>query len=228
MEDDQNYGDDAENVAQGTQNQTDLSAEFAAMRAELEAMKSQQYVQQQAAQAPEPQIPQLTAEQAQALKDNPALMASWLQSQAENAKQEIRKESSKQVWDRRTEDKFPLIKTDKEFQKRVTAQMREMTAFGEYKKDDPMLLYRATQIAASEYVPNRSNASKNAQSQSSIESRQTMSRQDAGTKTKIDENDPRLHFAKVLGLTGEKLKKFKEGLGPYVASQRRQGRRLSK
>jgi len=228
MDVDQNYGDDTENVTQETQNQPDLSAEFAAMRAELESLKSQQFVQQQA-QAPQAQkAPQLTAEQAQALRDNPELMANWLQSQAETAKNEIRKESSKQIWDTRTYDKFPLIKTDKEFSKRVTQQMREMISQGEYGKDDPMLLYRAAQIAAAEYVPARSSASKNAQSQSSIESRQTMSRQDNVSKAKIDDNDPRLHFAKVLGLTGDKLKKFKDSLPAYTPSQRRQGKRLSK
>lgn len=228
MDEENQYGDSQEETSQeSTQNKPDFSAEFAAMKAELESLKSAQFAQSQdrTPVIEQKQVPQLTAEQAQALKDNPALMASWLQAQAETAKNEIRKESAKQVWDKKTYDKYPLLNTDKEFGKRVTTQMREMISQGEYGKDDPMLLYRAAQIAAAEYIPTR-NASKSSQGMSSVESRQT-NRGDA-PKTKIDDNDPRLQFAKVLGLTGDKLAKFKAGLSAYVPSQRRQTRSFRK
>lgn len=222
----QENAESVDNTSQQTQQtMPDFSAEFAALKAEFESLKSQQFAQQTKP-VQQAQAPKLTAEQAQALKENPELMAQWLEAQAVQAKNEIRKESSKQIWDRRTEEKYPLLKTDKEFQKRVTAQMREMTAQGEYGNDDPMLLYRATQIAASEYIPAKSSATRSS-GPTSVESRMTSQRSES-VKPKIDDNDPRVQFAKVLGISGAKLDKFKAQLGPYTPTQRRPTRRLSK
>lgn len=224
--DEENNLEEGQEKSSEENNRQDYSAEFASLKAELESLKSQQFASVQAQTPKEPsQI--ITIEQANALKDSPEMFAKWMQMQAETAKNEIRKESSKQIWDKKTEEKFPLINTDKEFKNRVSSQMREMVTQGEYTKDDPMLLYRAAQIAASEYTVSNKSFNKGNSSPSSVDSRHSTARMDA-PKVKIDDNDPRVQFAKVLGIKGDKLIKFKAQLGPYVTSQRRQVRRLSK
>lgn len=226
----QETDDGVENVteeSQETQKKIVSTEEFNDVKSELEFLKNQ-LVQQNTAREikQEAQAQTITPEQLQQFQANPALLAGWLKAQTEQAKNEIRSESQKELWDKRAEEKFPLIKTDKIFAQKVSQQIREFTQNGEYKKNDPMLVYRAAQIVSTEYAPKPQQSPKNYQT--SAEGRTSTVRESSGGKTKIDDNDPRMQFAKLLGITGPKLEKFKSQLGPYVEPQRKQGRRLSK
>jgi hypothetical protein len=164
----------------------------------------------------------------QQFAQNPALAAKWFKEQAEQAKAEIRKETQKASWDKNAEEKFPALKTNKDFQKRVISQMREMMAQGEYTADNPMLLYRAAQIASSEFVQKPEANRSQANQLSSVESRGVRSSMDQG-KPKIADNDPRVNFLRMMGVNdAKKIEKFKSQLPPYVRSERRSARRLSK
>jgi hypothetical protein len=85
-----------------------------------------------------------------------------------------------------------------------------------------MLLYRAAQIAAAEYAPaspKRSGAS-SSNTQTSVESRVHVQREGSSSRSKIENNDPRVKMAQAMGIEGDKLEKFKSQLGPYVATNR--------
>ena len=218
MEEAQEYGDSEEN----TQSQDKIEkSEFEALKAEIEALKTQQFYSQNNQAKEEPKTPQFSAEDLKAFQQNPELLARWIQNQAVEAKNEIKKESQKQVWDTRAYEKFPLLKDDKEFAKKVTSQMREMISQREYGKDDPMLLYRAAQIAAAEYAQATPKRNVPQNQHSSVESRSnTNTQRDMSSKSKIDNNDPRVKMAQAMGIQGEKLEKFKAQLGPHIPSNR--------
>lgn len=220
MDEDQNYGEDVENIAQdqiAEEPKVELKSELDALKAELEAIKTQQFYTQTQVKE-EPKAPQFTAQDIEAFQKNPALLAQWLQKQTVEATSEIKKEAQKQVWDSRAYEKFPVLKTDEAFKKRVTAQMREFIAQKEYGKDDPMLLYRAAQIVAADYAPQAKKAQSN--TQTSVESRVQSQSRDSQVKSKISNNDPRVRMAMAMGIQGEKLESFKAKLGPYVPSSR--------
>lgn len=216
-----------EEVSQTSDNSTSkIFEEFSSLKeelAELKAANSQLIAGLTQKKEPEKT---LSDSDIQRFTQDPASMARWVKEEAEKAKAEIRKETQKQTWDRQAEDKFPALKTNKDFQKRVVSQMREMMAQGEYTADNPMLLYRAAQIVSSEFAqkPEAKNQSNFA---TSVESR--MGRSVDSAKPKISDNDPRVNFLRLMGITdAKKIEKFKSQLSPYMPSQRRQSRRLSK
>jgi hypothetical protein len=223
MEDTQEIGDVTENNAQ---DKNRLAEEVAALKAQIEALSANQFQANNSVQ-PEQEDVQLTPEQAAAFQANPALFANWMKLQASGMKNEIRQESQKHIQDAKAYEKFPLLNTDKDFQKRVTNQMREMISQKEYTKNDPMLLFRASQIVAAEYAPARSNASKSAMS--SVESRMTGQQSRQQTGPKIGDDDQQIRFAKLMGIEGAKLEKFRAQLTkPFEGSARRATRRFQK
>jgi len=196
-----------------------------ALKEEMAFLKEQLLAKKQTQEA---EAPTFTAAQLQQFQANPALLAQWLQDQTKQSVSQIKNESAKATWDKRAEDKFPLIKTDKDFQKKVASQIRELTLNGEYTKDNPMLVYRAAQLASMEYAP-KTQAKEQKQFTTSAEGRgSTVRDSGSASKTKISDNDPRVNFAKLLGITGPKLEKFKATLPEYVPTQRKPARRLSK
>lgn len=227
MEDSQETVDEQETLDQNdvqTSKRTVAVEDFDAVKDELAFLKEQLAAQKQPQAA---EAPAFTAAQLQQFQQNPALLAQWLQDQTKQSVSAIKNESAKAVWDKRAEDKFPLIKTDKDFQKKVARQIAELKSNGEYTADNPMLVYRAAQLASMEYQPKVATKEQK-QFTTSVEGRGSVERQSSGSKPKISDNDPRLHFAKLLGITGPKLDKFKAGLTEYVPTQRKQARRLSK
>lgn len=174
--------------------------------------------------------PEFTQADLERFRQDPTLIAKWLMSQTERAKNEIKKESQKEIWDRKAEEKFPLIKSDKEFQRKVAQQINELTSTGEYTRDNPMLVFRAAQLAAAEYQPRASAKNESRNFQTSAEPR-TSNPRDTGAKFKVSEDDPRLRFALAAGFQGKQLERFKarlQELGPHQRTERKQGRRLYK
>lgn len=230
MDETQNYGDEHETFTQDDQTSTsqERSTEIDSLKEDLSYIKdllTQKNVQ--AAPVAKTSDIQLDAATLERFKNDPTALVKFIKDQTESSKLEIKKEAAKQSWDRRAEEKFPLIKTNKDFQKKVSAQIREFTSTGEYSSEDPMLVYRAAQLVSAEFAPQQQRQSDKG-FMTSAEGRSNVSRESSTSKPKISDNDPRVNFAKLLGIDGTRLEKFKSQLGPYVAPTRKQGRRLSK
>ncbi len=229
MDETQEYGDGQEESTQAedTATSNERYAEVDELKSELAQIKSLLLEKNAPSKKEESAISQAMLDK---FKADPSALADFLHQQTLAAKTEIKKEAAKQTWDRKAEEKFPLIKTNKDFQKKVASQIRELTSTGEYSHEDPMLVYRAAQLVSSEYVQSKrvDSSSDDRSFASSAEARTSVSRDVSRNQNKVTDNDPRLQFAKVLGIKGEKLEKFKSSLGPYVAPQRKQGRRLMK
>jgi hypothetical protein len=229
MNETQNYGEEQETFEQADDTATSGKAnEIEELRGDISYIK-ELLMQKSApvAQTVTKNDVEIDAHTLERFKADPNELIKYIKNTAETSKLEIKKEAAKQSWDRQAEEKFPLIKTNKDFQKKVASQIREFTQTGEYSKDDPMLVYRAAQIVSAEFAPQaRSRESQNFTT--SAEGRTSVSRESSTQKTKISDNDPRVNFAKLMGVSGEKLEKFKSQLGPYVAPIRKQARRLAK
>jgi hypothetical protein len=120
---------------------------------QLEELRSMQMARGQTRQAPpsaqprfEDEAPSIPAE----VVSDPAKLAAYIKKTTEMATQKATKaianESQKTTWDKKAEQDFPL--GDAAFNKAVKSQIREMTATGEYSPDNPMLVYRAAQLAS--------------------------------------------------------------------------------
>ncbi len=177
--------------------------------------------------------PQETAELLELAKD-PAKFAAYIQQQTAQAKQEIRKESQKEIWDKKAYEDYPVLKTDKVFEAEVKKQMREFVNNGEYQPDNPMLIYRSAQIVASKLNKSPSQGLRRTQGQMTSEAPSQRSRGPGQSQSsvKIPDNDPRLIWGRdVYGIKGESLEKFKKelvDLGPHKPSERKRGRTLVK
>lgn len=129
------------------------------LRGELESIKSGLSELKQAM-APKPK--QLTPEEYnKLLQENPAeavklAVQSTVKQELEPLKQELTIRDQKKFYDQKAMEDFPVLKTDKDFQKKVAAQCQEFINNGEYTKDSPHLLLRASQLVASQYKPKNS------------------------------------------------------------------------
>jgi hypothetical protein len=230
MNESQNYGEEQETFEQAEETATGGKAnEIEELKGDISYIK--ELLMQKTAPATQTVAKddiEIDASTLERFKADPSELIKYIKNTAEKSKLEIKKEAAKQSWDRQAEEKFPLIKTNKDFQKKVASQIREFTQTGEYSKDDPMLVYRAAQIVSAEFATqNRSNR-ESQNFTTSAEGRTSVSRESSTQKTKISDNDPRVNFAKLMGVSGEKLERFKSQLGPYVAPIRKQARRLAK
>lgn len=172
------------------------------------------------------------ANQLAALGKDPAALAAWLQQQTEESKKEIRRESQKEIYDRKAYEDFPVLKTDKVFQAEVQKQMKEFVGTGEYRPEDPMLIYRAAQIVAGK-VKSTETKKQSTGTQLTSEAPGVRSKTVTSSQTKVSDTDPRVVFAKALGFEGKRLEAFKADLvtnyGTYVAPVSKQkGRMLKK
>lgn len=184
--------------------------------------------------APKETVPQqasFTAEQIQALQQNPALLAQFIEQQTNKSVSLIKNESAKSLWDSRAQEKFPLLKTDKDFQKKVGTRMSELKY--DLGDDHPKLLYLATELAASEYKPKAQSqqSEKTREHQTSVEPSRSRTSRESQSGSKNYDNDPRLVFAKLAGGDSDpkKLEAFKkrlDELGPYQQTTRKVARRI--
>jgi hypothetical protein len=162
------------------------------------------------------------------MRDDPAAIAQFIQSETQKAIGQITQDSKKQHWDRKAEEDFPALNTDKAFKQQVIQKMRELKANDGYTDDNPMLVYRAAELVGSKMakVPAKST-SKDAFT--SEEPSRGVTRGTTGqTKSKISDNDQRVVFAKLLGIKGDKLEKFKTQIPQEFTPQRKPARRLNR
>jgi hypothetical protein len=169
--------------------------------------------------------PELTEEQLKAFASNPQLLTKFLSNQVEASTRKIQNEAKKAQYDAKAYDEHPALKTNKEFQKAVISKMNELIGADGYTQDSPMLLYRAAQLAAVQVGRGDMTSKRTAADTTSAEPSQI--RQNRQGSTKIDDNDPRVVFARMTGqLSKEKIEAFKKELTPYVAPERVKERRL--
>lgn len=166
------------------------------------------------------QKPQLTPEQAQRFVSDPTAMAEFLKGQVDLAKVELQTETQKQTWDDRAKREFP-VESDPSFKNAVAAKIRELTSDGEYTVKSPKLVYRACQLVANELgtTPKKANPSREAPT-SAAPSTVSRQGQPGSQKSKVQDTDPRIIFARAAGIEGKELEKFRERLGPYVREER--------
>lgn len=165
------------------------------------------------------------------LAKDPVAAAAYIQSVIAEGKNEIVRESQKEINDRKAEQDFPVLKTDQKFRSEVLKQMNEFIKTGEYAPNSPMLTYRAAQIVAGKLKASQSEGRKTTSSGLTSEAPSTRSKTTTQqSQSKIPDSDPRVVFAKALGITDSKrLDKFKSELdGPYVPKARQRARSLVK
>lgn len=176
---------------------------------------------------------ELTEEQYAAIAKDPKLLGQFVKAHLQKTTNTIKLEQQKAHYDKVAEERFPALKSNKELANKVAQKMHELVEVtGEYKWDSPTLLLRAAELV----VPtqggildvnkrrdsNGGHSALDAQTSGAVRNRQ-------GVKSKIQDNDPRIQFAKAFGITDpKKLEEFKSSLGPYQAPQRRKGRSLIK
>jgi hypothetical protein len=232
MDENQEQGSDQEEIVQDEQSSQSHQTDdrFEALAQDLAFIK-QQLGTKAKTEVQEIVEPELSAADLQRFQQDPTLLAAWMKKQTEKAKNEIKQESQKELYDRRAEEKFPLLKTDRDFQKKVATQINELISTGEYTRNNPMLVFRAAQLAAAEYQPKTVSNKDSRSFQTSAEGRSSVPRESGLGKTKITDDDPRYRFAKAAGLEGKQLERFKarlQELGPYQRTERKQARRLMK
>lgn len=218
-------GTEAGQGASGTADFGQLQQDFNTLKSSIDELKAMQTVASQAqVQSQQPstaeQFAQLTVDQQKELQANPAAMLSWLEGH-------LNRSMARQTNDAKAYAEFP-INQDPKFKAAVIEQMREFVNVDKLPKDHPTLLLRAAQMVAGRMnVGQSSNKVQNRNAPTS-EAPNTIRQQNKPTK--IDDSDPRIQFFKMSGYSRDpkKLEAFKAQLGPYVASQRPKGRRLTR
>lgn len=164
---------------------------------------------------------------AQALAKDPQALARWIQAKTKEGVNEVRKETQKQSWDRRAEEQFPSLKTDQKFKNEVSRKIQELIGNGEYSRDSPQLVFRASELASIGFK-NPVDSGKKKSQPTSLEHGKS-DRQEKKTGFQASDDDPRLVFALMNGVRGEKLKDFKKHLekyGPYEAPKVKKSRMI--
>jgi hypothetical protein len=173
---------------------------------------------------PKEQPAQLSPEEAQRISQDPNALKRFIEDQVAAGTRAVKSESERGVWDRKTYEDFPALKTDKAFYNQTGLVLQELVASGEYQPDHPKLAYRAAEIAAARYKKVQSSGGSVAKPTSLEPSRTPTA---TASKSKINaDTDPRVRFAREAGV--KNIAKFIESLPPYVATQRKQGRTLLK
>ena len=212
---------------QGSEQDSYVSKQdFENMKAQLEAMQSKLYKQNQQQTKPAG----LSKEQLAEIAKDPALLGQYTQAQLDSYKKEIRMESEKVKYDKQAEEFLPQMKTDKQVQQRVAQKMKELVEVtGEYTYDSPTVLLRAAQLVAPEISRGGSmnnNSNEDEGSGLDVQRSNRMTTHSSKKRTKIEDSDPRLRFAQAFGYSGKKLEEFKQTLGPYVPTRKKNGRSL--
>lgn len=168
---------------------------------------------------------ELPADVAQALAKDPNALAKWIKAQTNKGIQDVRQETQKQTWDRKAEVDFPSLKTDEKFKREVGRKINELLNNGEYSKDSPALIYRASELASLKFKDSMGKVEKKTVP-TSLETTRT-EKSDTKKSFTAQDDDPRLVFATMNGLRGEKLAKFKtflEKYGPYETPKGKKAR----
>lgn len=202
----------------------DLTAQIAALTAQVQALTAYATPKPQAPKAP----PELSDEQLAEIASDPKLMAQYMKGELNKTTHKIKQENSKAIYDRQAEERFPMLKSNQEFRQATVNKMHELVNVdGVYTMDSPTLLLRAAEAVAAQFsgVMNVNKDRRQQQSDAldvssggSVRNRRPQ---------KVADNDPRLVFAKLLGIKDPKqIEKFKAGLGEYKPTARRQGKSL--
>lgn len=170
----------------------------------------------------------LTEEQYAAIAKDPKLLGQFVKAHLQKTTNTIKTEQQKAHYDRIAEERFPALKTNKELSNKVAQKMHELVEVtGEYKWDSPTLLLRAAELVVPQQGGILDVSKKRSEGHDALDVSTT--RRSPNAKAKIQDNDPRIQFAKAFGITDpKKLEAFKSQLGPYQAPQRRRGRSLMK
>ncbi len=223
------YSDETEvenEESETTQKGPDLAAQLAAMQQQIQSLISMN--QQQAQQVKKPKEQTLSDDQLAEIAKDPKALAQYMQGHLNRTTSKIEKEHKKLQFDSVAEQRFPMIKDNQEVRRAVAAKMKELVEVdGNYEWDSPTLLLRAAELV----VPTVSgvlevNKKRRDQSEDALDVSSGNTVRNRQSK-KVSDNDPRLVFAKLLGIKDPKqLEKFKAGLGEYTPSARRKGKSL--
>jgi hypothetical protein len=226
---DDGYGDTGE-YSDESQSQSKevnpLEAKLAELQSQIASLTGALSAQQRPKQ--QEKEPELSDEQWAEIAKDPKLMGQVMKAQLNKTTSQIQKEQQKAQYDKMAEERFPALRSNQELQRKVSAKMQEMVEVtGEYKWDSPTLLLRAAEIVAPTVGGILEVNKRRDSGASSLDASTNSVHRGREARTKIQDNDPRLQFAKAFGITDpKKLEAFKTTLGPYVPSQRKRGRSL--
>jgi len=172
--------------------------------------------------------PDLSDDQYAAIAQDPKLMGQFLKAFTQKQKTELTTQANKLHYDKLAEERFPAIVTSEVVKKKVIAKMQELVISGEYRPDSPTLTLRAAEMV----VPTLGSSvleTKKRQNADVMDASTTGVHRSKAMRSKIADNDPRIQFLKLYGITDpKKIEKFKAGLEPYQPTQRKRGRSLMK
>lgn len=211
-----------------TQQVDPLEAKFAALQEQIAGLQG--LLAKQAAPKEEATKPKLSKDQLAAIAKDPELLGQFVQAELSNTKAELNRQQQKVHYDKLAEERFPALKNNRELQQKVAQKMKEMVEItGEYSYESPTLLLRAAEIVAPTFG-GLMDGKKKLETSSTLDVNQgSMNRQRQTQRSKVDDNDPRLRFAQLFGITDpKKLEAFKNQLGPYKPTERKRGRSLMK
>lgn len=92
-----------------------------------------------------------TEQQLQEFAQNPALLAQYVESKTKESETKLSRKLDTEKWDRKAEQEFPHLK-EKEFEKLVVEEIKNLVHYGDMDKNSPRLLYMAARNANSRYA----------------------------------------------------------------------------
>jgi len=113
----------------------------------LQALKSQGSTAKEAKQ----ETASFTEAQLAEFAQNPALLATYVAEKNKETETRLSNKLETEKWDRKAEKEFPHLK-EKDFEKLVVEEIRDLVNYGDMKKDSPRLLYMAARNANSRYA----------------------------------------------------------------------------
>lgn len=180
----------------------DAKAAFEDLQSKMSAMIAS--MNKQPAEAPKPAF-KLTPEQAEAFKDNPALLVEFVQQQSQASEQAIAKQMQRQHWDNRANADFPM--KDKEFQKHVVKEIESLISSGDMTKESPSLVYNAAKMALASYKPKDGGSVKKGAGDSSLPPRGAGTAKPAANAEKEKKESQMRTFLRLADWSEEKITK---------------------
>jgi hypothetical protein len=228
LENEQDYDteNDVENEDTGHSSAPDVNAQLSELKAQMQNLMGFITNQQKTQNAPPVrEEPKLSKEQLAKIAQDPELMAEYMQAHLTKTTKAIQAENAKAVYDKQAYERFP-INADPAFKQDTINAMRELCEVDGYQKESPTLLLRAAELVASRRGTSRMDVNKRRDDALDVSnSNAVRTRRDQ--KVKIDDNDPRVVFAKAFGIKdAKKLADFKATLGAYTPTVRRKGKSL--
>jgi hypothetical protein len=209
-------GQDSDYSQESEQQDDPVTSQIKQLQSQIQGLQASLHAKSKPAKQ-ESQELELSDDQYAAIAKDPKLMGQFMKAHIQKTTSTIKAEQQKAHYDKVAEEKFPALKTNQELRNAVSTKMNELVENGEYSWASPTLLLRATEMVVPTVRGVLDVNRRRGEQGEALDATTTTVHRRNPLKSKVQDNDPRVQFAKAFGINDpKKLEAFKSKLEPYV------------